>query len=181
MEGSDLIALMGVCLIVAAAVFAILANVAINDGKARLRKLERELAERRIELEDRRKIRDRNEALMNGAKETVRDLELALEAAKAELKEMEAREPTRIHVLSRKAEGSAPIYIAPVTAGSGFPDGEPDGAAQERIYAGPAVDEAAFRRELDQRFPAERGFSIGAITLFSPPDTLASAVSRQVA
>ncbi len=181
MEASDLIAIFGVVLIVAAAVFAILANVALNEGKRAFAKVSRDLLEQRTELEERKKIRERNEALKKGADDTVKELELSLETAQAELKEMEARPPTRIFALSRRSEGGLPIYMAPVTAGAGFPDGGGDGTAQERIYAGPAPDEAGFRKELEQRFPADQGFVIGAITLFAPPDTIANSVSRQVA
>ena len=181
MQGSELVALFGVTLIIGAAVFAMLANVALTEGRRRLGRLTRELTELRNELDDRQKIRERNEALMQGALDQIKDLELALESAQAEQKAMEARPLTRIFALSRRSDGSLPLYMAPVTAPSGFPDGAGTGTAQERIYAGPAPDEAGFRAELEERFPADQGYVLGATTLLAPPESLSAAAARQVA
>lgn len=179
MQGSDLVALLGVCLIVGAGVFGMLAHVALTEGRAMLAKQMKDVQEATANLEAKRAVRDRHEQGLKAAEETMRDLEIALDAANTELKEMEARPPTRIHVLSRRAEPGLPIYMAPVTALRGFPDSGAVGQ-QERNYAAPAENEAAFRQELAERFPPEQDFGIGAVTLFAPPESTAAA-ARQVA
>jgi hypothetical protein len=190
MGGNGFVLLLVLSLFSGAAILALRAASAMDRGRQKIIRVDRQISAINADREDRIRIRDRAAELVRMSTQTVQELETALAQTEAELQALRNRPPTLMHLLSRRVEPTWPIYRGTVTAPHGFAQEDglvlPDGAtppadapAEQRVYAAPAPDMAGFQAEMARRFPAEAGFELGPVSLFMPASPGAKPLLRR--